>query len=87
MQPYLNYLDDQEYKKLEDKTHEESARLNIEYHAPEKIEPMDFVPPDGVQGVWINKSSGHPTSPQEPGAFYEYFIKGTEPDQIQDDDR
>lgn len=83
MQPYLNYLDEQEYKKLQEKTKEESERLHIEYHEPEKIQPLDFQPPDGVVGMWVNKATGQPANAGEEGAIYEYFVKGTEPTEVQ----
>ena len=35
--------------------------------------------PDGVDPFWIDKNSGSLSEEGKPGAFYEYFIKGTEP--------
>lgn len=82
MQPYLDYLDQIEYDKLVQETKSEAERLGIEYRAPEKLAPLDFQPPDGVEGMWVNKGTGRPVSGPEEGAIYEYFIKGTEPQQI-----
>lgn len=83
MQPYLDHLDALEYEKLVQDTKTESERLNIEYRAPEKIVPVDFQPPDGVEGMWVDKSSGQPTSAEAQGSIFEYFVKGTEPHQVQ----
>ena len=36
--------------------------------------------PEGVEPFWINKSSGAKLSQGDSGAFLEYYIKGTAPD-------
>lgn len=41
--------------------------------------PLDFDIPDGVIPVPINYNSGTLASPDDPSAFIEYFISGTEP--------
>ncbi len=35
-----------------------------------------FVPPEGVIQVSVNRRTGQPTSPSDPEAFQEYFIRG-----------
>jgi hypothetical protein len=83
MKPFLEYRDEVQYAELEKRTKEDADRLHIEYRAPEKIQPLDFQPTDDVIGMWVNKGSGRPVSGEEPGAIYEYFIKGTEPQAAQ----
>jgi penicillin-binding protein 1A len=41
--------------------------------------PLDFIIPDGVVPVAINRSSGQVVDPASGGAFIEYFKTGTEP--------
>ncbi len=41
--------------------------------------PLDFVIPDGVVPVAINRSSGQVVDPAASGSFIEYFKSGTEP--------
>lgn len=79
MDPFLKYRDDLEYARLVQDSKAEAERLGIEFSPPEKLEPLDFSVPDGVDPFWINKATGSPASPGEPGAIYEYFLKGTEP--------
>ena len=79
MQPFLNRRDEIQYQEIEKRTKEEAERLQIEYREPAKIAPADFQPTDDVIGVWVNKNSGQPVEGEQPGAIYEYFIKGTEP--------
>jgi penicillin-binding protein 1A len=59
----------------------EAERLGIEYVAPQLTEQIDFSVPDGVEPFWINKASGAKLSQGSDGAFLEYFVKGTEPDE------
>ena len=79
MKPFLEHRDQVQYDELVKRTKEEAERLHIEYRAPEKIQPADFQPTDDVIGMWINKATGTPVAGDEPGAIYEYYIKGTEP--------
>ena len=58
---------------------EEADLLGVSYQAPTKLEPPDFLPTDGVEPFWISKDEGYRVSPSDEGAFFEYFIKGTEP--------
>ncbi|MFQ5881634.1 MAG: penicillin-binding protein 1A [Candidatus Methylomirabilales bacterium] len=43
----------------------------------------DFPIPEGVVPLYVNYDSGRPTTPDDPDAIQEYFIKGTEPQPIQ----
>lgn len=79
MKPFLDKQDEAQYQEIIAKTKDESQRLNIEYHSPEKIQPLDFQPTEDVVGMWINKSSGRPSAVGSPGSIFEYFLKGTEP--------
>ena len=58
----------------------EADRLGIEYIRPKVTEQLDFAVPEGVEPFWINKSSGAKLSQGDSGAFLEYYIKGTAPD-------
>ena len=59
----------------------ESERLGIEYIPPKVTEQLDFAVPEGVEPFWINKSTGAKLSQGTPGAFLEYYLKGTAPDE------
>ena len=79
MEQFLKSQDEKNYQKLVDETRAEAARLGIEYVAPQSLPPLDFSPPDGVDPFWIDRSTGRPVDPAAPGAFQEYFVRGTEP--------
>ncbi len=79
MKRFLDHIDEEKYAKLVEEAKEEADMLGIEYIAPEKLEPLDFTPPEGVDPMWIDKETGRPSTADAPGAIYEYFLKGTEP--------
>ncbi len=79
MRDFLNYRDQEDYRKLEQETKAEAQRLGIEYIPPEKLEPADFQVPSDVEGYWVDKATGVETEPNAAGAIYEYFVKGTKP--------
>lgn len=79
MRDFLNFEDRENYAKLVDETKAEAERLGIEYVPPEPLEPLDFSVPEGIDPFWVNKITGVRSEPSDPGAIYEYFIKGTEP--------
>lgn len=58
----------------------EAGRLGIEYVAPKVTDKLDFSPPEGVEPFWIDKGTGAKRSQGDGGAFLEYFVKGTEPE-------
>jgi len=43
------------------------------------LQALDFSVPEGVDPFWINKATGLAATQDSPGAFMEYFVKGTEP--------
>ena len=47
--------------------------------APEPLKPAEFMPPEGVEGIPIDRLSGKPVPEGSEGAFVEYFVKGTGP--------
>jgi penicillin-binding protein 1A len=59
----------------------EAERLGIEYAPPKIAEQLDFTVPDGVEPFWINKATGAKLEPGDGGAFLEYFLKGSAPDE------
>ena len=76
------FLDDQDkikYQSLVDEKKAQAEQLGIEYTAPEALKPADFIPPEGVEGIWIYKESGRRAADGAEGAFFEYFVKGTGP--------
>lgn len=79
MREFLALQDKLRYEKLVEESRKEAERLGIEYTPPPPIEPLDFSVPEGVDPYWINKGSGLLSEKGAPGAFYEYFLKGTEP--------
>ncbi|MBN8549933.1 MAG: PBP1A family penicillin-binding protein [Deltaproteobacteria bacterium] len=87
MREFLNDEDQQNYQKLVEETKAEAERLGIEYVAPEPLRPLDFSVPDGVDPFWINKATGLAAAPGSPGAFLEYFVKGTEPSKTAPDEQ
>jgi penicillin-binding protein 1A len=79
MKEFLALQDQRRYRKLAEETKQEAERLGIEYVAPAALEPLDFSVPEGVDPYWISKGSGLLSDAKVPGAFYEYFLKGTAP--------
>jgi penicillin-binding protein 1A len=81
MRDFLTYERDREERTLEQNAREEASKLGIEYVKPSVVEQLDFPVPDGVEPFWISKESGARSSEGAPGAFLEYFVKGTEPEE------
>lgn len=79
MRDFLNAEDKSNYERLVEETKAEAERLGIEYVAPDPLQPLDFAVPEGVDPFWVDKNTGLAAEPGSPGAFLEYFIKGTEP--------
>jgi penicillin-binding protein 1A len=79
MRDFLRYQDEVAYKNLTEDAKAEAAKLGIEYTPPDPIQPLDFAVPDGVEPYWIDKATGVAVSSKSPGAFLEYFARGTEP--------
>ncbi len=79
MKPFLDEVDRRKLAELEEAAKAEAEKLGIEYTAPEKLEPADFIPPEGVYGMWVSRESGTKVEPGTPGAIYEYFREGTAP--------
>lgn len=80
MQDFLARKDEEQYQYLVEEAKRESERLGIEYVAPEKLTPSDFSVPEGVDPYWVDRGTGLLAEAGAPGAIYEYFIRGTEPD-------
>ena len=83
MRDFLNYRDQAKFSQIENETKEEAERLGIEYSASEMPKPLDFTIPEGVEPAWIDRSSGTEVVAGTPGAFLEYYIKGTGPNRPQ----
>jgi penicillin-binding protein 1A len=66
---------------LEREAKGEADKLGIEYVAPKITEQLDFSVPEGVEPFWINKATGARLGQGSPGAFLEYYVKGTAPDE------
>jgi penicillin-binding protein 1A len=66
---------------LEREAKSEAEKLGIVYVAPKITEQLDFSVPEGIEPFWINKSTGARLAQGSSGAFLEYFIKGTAPDE------
>ena len=81
MRDFLSYEREREERTLEQNAREEAERLGISYVKPSVVEQLDFPIPDGVDPFWIAKESGARSAEGAPGAFLEYFVKGTEPEE------
>lgn len=79
MKEFLAVEDNRRQKQSEEEAKAEAERLGIEYVAPQGMTASDFPVPPGVDPFWINRHSGMLTTPDAPGAIYEYFKKGSEP--------
>lgn len=79
MYDYLNEVDRRDYQRLVEESKEEAIRLGIEFVPPEPLAPLDFSVPEGVEGFWVDRTTGLLSEPDAPGAIYEYFVRGTEP--------
>ena len=84
MREFLSHEKSQDMSALERDARAEAARLGIEYRPPESVEQLDFEVPEGVEPFWISKQSGKRLSEGGSGAFVEYFVKGTEPEEYPD---
>ncbi len=81
MKQFIERQEELVREKIGQQAKEEAELLGVSYQAPAKVEAPDFLPTDGVEPYWISKEKGYRVSPSEEGAFLEYFIKGTEPEQ------
>ncbi|MCB0353684.1 MAG: PBP1A family penicillin-binding protein, partial [Bdellovibrionales bacterium] len=79
MRKFLEYQDNKKLEQARRELEEEEQVLGVELEEPAKIEPLDFIPPEGVHALWVNSKTGRLTDPSDPDAFYEYFVKGAEP--------
>lgn len=81
MRDYLERSKAASIDSFEREAKSEADKLGIEYVPPTIMEQLDFSVPDGVEPFWINKGTGARLSQGSPGAFLEYYIKGTAPDE------
>jgi hypothetical protein len=81
MRGFLDHRSAQESSMLETEAKAEAERLGVAYQPPKLTEQLDFSVPDGVEPFWIWKASGARAEPGASGAFLEYFVKGTEPEE------
>jgi penicillin-binding protein 1A len=80
MRNFLELEKKESQQRLEQEARAEAEKLGIAYRPPENAEQLDFAVPEGVEPFWVSKSSGRRTSEGASGAFLEYFVKGTEPE-------
>jgi penicillin-binding protein 1A len=83
MKHYLENQEQVELEKIEEAAKLEAERLGISYSKAEKPQALDFSVPEGIDPVWVNRTTGKQTEPGEAGAIYEYFLRGTEPNKEQ----
>lgn len=81
MRDFLAYERGREERTLEQNARDEATKLGITYVKPTVVEQLDFPVPDGVEPFWIYKESGGRSAEGASGAFLEYFVKGTEPEE------
>ncbi|MCB0334973.1 MAG: hypothetical protein KDD62_01665, partial [Bdellovibrionales bacterium] len=84
MASFLEEQDQNKLGQLNKDLQEDAERLGVEYQPPEKIEPLDFSVPDGVEPFWIDKTTGRKAKAGATGAFLEYFLDGTQPEEAED---
>lgn len=84
MREFLKHEEQADLAEQEREAKAEAKQLGIEYKPPQVRAGLDFAVPEGVEPFWISKSSGRKLAEAGPGAFLEYFIKGTEPDEYVD---
>ena len=81
MRDFLERLSTATLDSLEREAKGEADKLGIEYVEPKITEQLDFSVPEGVEPFWINKTTGARLGQGSPGAFLEYYVKGTAPDE------
>jgi penicillin-binding protein 1A len=81
MRNFLEHRSAAESGQLEKEAKEEADKLGVAYEPPKVTEQLDFSIPDGVDPFWIWKANGTRAQPGVAGAFLEYFVKGTEPEE------
>jgi penicillin-binding protein 1A len=79
MKRFLDYQENKEYEQLVADSRAEAEKLGIQFVNPQKLPPIDFTVPVGIDPYWVNKYSGLISSQDAKDAILEYFIKGTEP--------
>lgn len=84
MASFLEKQDKEKLGELNKELIEDAERLGIEFTEPEKVEPLDFGVPDGVEPYWIDKTTGRMAIAGEDGSFLEYFLDGTQPEEAED---
>ena len=78
MNKFLPYYEEQSRKQLLAQAKAEAKRLGLEQQQLDS-EALDFRVPDGVEPVWIDRSSGLLANERNESALLEYFVAGTEP--------
>jgi penicillin-binding protein 1A len=79
MKDFLAYQDAQKLKERKKALASEAASLGVDPQVPDELVPLDFPVPQGVDPFWIHRDTGTAASEDSPGAFLEYFAKGTKP--------
>ncbi len=81
MRDFLKYSGSMAADGVEREAKAEAGRLGIEYVPAKVTDKLDFSPPEGVEPFWIDKGTGAKRNQGDGGAFLEYFVKGTEPEE------
>lgn len=82
MQQFLEREESLMREQIARHSREEADLLGISYEASDQVEAPEFIPPDGVEPFWISKDRGYRVSSDTEGAFLEYFLRGTEPEEF-----
>ncbi len=82
MQQFLEREESTTRDQITRQAREEAELLGISYEESEQVEAPEFIPPEGVEPLWISKDGGYRIASETEGAFLEYFIKGTEPEEF-----
>ena len=86
MKDFLEYEENIEYQKEIEESKEASKAQGVEFKIPAKKKAPNFMPPPDVVPYWINKKTGVKVEKNTPGAFLEYFKKGTAPNEPMGDE-
>lgn len=81
MKDFLEYEENKEYEAQLEENQKIAKEQGVEFKIPAKKEAPNFLPPPDVVPYWINKKTGVKVEKNTPGAFLEYYKKGTAPNE------
>ena len=86
MQGFLSYWDGKQMLERVSDAISVADRTGQPYQSPNLEQSHDFIPPPGVEPEWVNRYSGTLTSEDDPDRILEYFLPGTAPEYVYEEE-